>query len=1714
MSAARAAAQQARTGWPAVFVAIAAAYLARMTGQPDVVLALPVAARTTAATRRTPAMVTNTVPLRLSAGAGQSMADLIGMAAAELRGAVAHQRLRYEDLLAELGLAGDDAGLIGAMINLFPQQRRLSFGDQLATEHNLSSGPAPDLTVTVVDQGADGASLCFDAHPGHFTPAQLASHRERFARFARAALSQPRAPLAELDLLEPQERGRIFAGWQGAHHPMPWASLPELFDRQAMATPGAPAVSQGRQQLTYRQLADQSTALARRLSAAGVGPGQHVAVAIPRSPLFILAALAIMRCGAAYLPVDISYPPSRVAQMLSDARPMLALAVPSARHLIPEGVPFLLLDAGPGFTSPDSPSRPLSGSPDPASTAYIIYTSGSSGRPKGVAVPHAGLVNLSLDCIDRLGLGPGGRVSHLLSPGFDTAAQEIWPALLSGAELVVYPHGDDDPAAFLARAGITHATIPPALLSTLPETGLTALRSVVYGGDTLDPGAVRRWATGRELRNQYGSTETSCTSTSSAPLTADGSAPIGRPVRNTQVYILDADLAPVPPGVIGEIYVAGPGLAHGYLGRPGLTGQVFLPCPFGPPGARMYRSGDLARHGADGQIEFVSRADEQVKVRGYRIEPGDIEAALAAVPGVEDAVVIARGHQAGDRTLVGYAAAQPGTVLEPAVLRAALARTLPDFMVPAALVVLDALPITANGKVDRAALPAPERDTGLRGRAARTELEQLLCDLFAEVLGVAAVGADESFFDRGGDSISAIRLAARAKESGLGLSVAEVMRHRTPEQLAVLARQADGPAAEPAGAGLGPVARTPALGWLARLAGPGGTGRVARFNQSVLVRTPAGADLASLATALQAVTDHHDALRLILSEDWGLTVSPPGTVRPEIRRVTGAGYEAEALAARDRLNPRQGAVLQAVWFDAGPAQAGRLLLVAHHIAVDAVSWRVLLPDLARAWQAIRVGTGPDLPPVGTSLRTWSARLAAAAPGRAAELPAWQRIVATPDPWLGDAPAEPSAALRRHRAIIPAAITGPLLTILPAQLRAGTDELLLTALARAVRRWRRERGGDGEAVLLDVETHGRAEEAPGPPACDLSRTVGWFTAIHPLSLDPGPDGTDPVRAVVRVKEQIRVQRGDGLGYALLHHITTADPPGGAPPRPQVAFNYLGRVAVGTSADWEPVDSHAPLVEVLDPAMPATHSVSVDAVSLDTPAGPELHVTVGWPDGLFTEPAIARLVGLWRDDLAALAAVAGRPHPGILAPSDAPLVAIGQEQLDRLQQAYPGLRDVLPLTPLQQGLLFHSLIDGQRGSAYHAQLALDFTGPLPAERLRGAAQLLLDRHPALRATFVHGDLPGPVQVIPARVTLPWAQADLSALPASQRGPAAKRLAEAERQRPFDLTDPPLLRMLLIRLGEDQHQLVISNHHLLWDGWSTPVLLDELFAALGGRPVPAPAPPPAQYLGWLARQDAAGARAGWQQALAGLAGPTILKPDAPAEPVPHVQVRVELDEAITSRLQEEMAGLGVTLSTVIEAAWGILLARATGHDDVVFGTSVSGRDVPVPGAERMVGMLTNTLPVRVQLRPGESVAGLLARLQDEQARLTVHHHVGLADIQRLAGHGPLFDTTVVCLNYPLDLAALRPGVEGLALTSLDARDGTHLPLRMAVIPGPRLRLWLGYRPDCCPPGEAQLLMEKFRLLLETMTGEPDRAVNEIDALTPAERAQMLAAWGGYGA
>ncbi|MGK5730539.1 amino acid adenylation domain-containing protein [Streptomyces sp. URMC 124] len=1952
-----------RGTWAEAATAAVAAYLHRMTGTTDAVLGMHFMARSAPGTMRVPGMAVNVLPVRLAVEGSDTLPDLIRRAAGELKDARRHQHYRGEDIRRDLGLVGSDERLHGPMLNLKPFDLDLDFAGVPGHTVNLASGPVEDLSVSVSKSPDDVLHLEFDANPALYDAAALAAHAERCTDLMGRLAADPSLTLARARLLADGEYEDVLHTWNATRRAVPPATLPSLIAGRAAATPGATAVVFEDEELGYGELDARADALARTLTAAGAGRGTVVAVAVPRSAELMVALLGVLKSGAAYLPLDTDYPAERLAAMVEDAGPVRVVTVPAVLDRLPRAAceaALLLGDTsddaaegatGAGVTAPGTGTGTGTGvtAPGPDDAAYVIYTSGSTGRPKGVVVTHRAIVNRLAWMQHAYRLRRDDRVLQKTPASFDVSVWEFFWALCEGATVVLArPEGHKDPAYLARLIADRHVTtlhfVPSMLRAFLEEPAAAAacggLRRVFCSGEALPGDVVDRWYAALPdvpLHNLYGPTEAAVDVTYHRTEARSGVVPIGRPVWNTRLYVLDAALRPVPVGVPGELYLAGDQLARGYLGRPGLTASRFVADPYGSGGERMYRTGDLVRWAPGGVVEYLGRTDDQVKVRGFRIELGEIEAALEALPGVAQAAVTAREPASGGaRRLVGYAVPAAGAALDPEILRTGLATTLPEHMVPPVVMLLDSLPLSLNGKLDRKALPEPAPASAAAARPPRTEAERVIAGLVAEILGLDAVGADDNFFSLGGDSISAIQLGSRARRAGWGLTPRVVFERKTVAAVAAVAERLDG-AATPADLredATGPMPPTPITEWLRARGGP-----IRRFAQTTVVTVPADLDPQRLATALNALTQRHDALRLRLvpggaegaegtgaaradrrhassaftdgeatpaagnrdsggyggvdggpsagaegaadalgsaarsrptavplpapalpgaardlgsagmgsggsggyggidggspagaegvgggcdvrgsgspvaegeagsaagafgsvsrrrsgagpqpgaargrdsggyggvdggpsagaegangvfgspsaavpppgaargfgscghggtagvpgAGDWGTEILPHGSL-PDVvlHRVDLAGTPADGIddalrrerdAAADRLDPAAGVVLAATWCDLGPDGPGRLVLAVHHLAVDGVSWRILLPDLRDAYE------GREPAPASTPLRRWARGLNAAATSDAvrAQLPLWQEILAPgAGPLLGRRAVDPARDTvgtgRTLRLTLPAERTAPLLDRVPATRRAGVDHVLLTGLALAF-------AGRQRDLLIRLEGHGRQDHLV--PGADTARTVGWLTSEFPVRLsldgidlaDAAAGGEAAGRALALVKEQLRALPDDGTGYGLLRHLDPAARTAlAAYPAPQLLFNYLGRFTADDTP-WSPAgDAFAASA---DPALPALHALEIGAFVHDRPAGPELTAVLTWPEGVLTEDAVRDVADRWFRALDALTAYAARPGAGGLTPSDVPLAGIGQDALDRVLAARPGTEDVLPLSPLQDGLLFHSLYETAADDLYTSVTGLDLTGPLDETALRRAVDAVVARHPALRAGFDHTSADRPLQTVAAQAAVPWTVHDLTGTPADALAAAVDAVETTEATAPFDLTRPPLLRCALLRTGDERHRLVLTRHHIVMDGWSTPVMLREIISAYAAGGDASALPPAASYadhLAWLAEQDDAAHADAWAEALDGLTAPTLLAETLASEAGGEPGARAgEVDLPLPAETATALTALarshGLTLNTLVQGAWAVLLSRLTGRTDVVFGATVSGRPADVPGVESIVGLFSNTVPVRFALDEDETVAAALARLQEQQSRLLDHQYAGLAGIQARAGLGTLFDTLLVFENYPVDPDELtaadpagRPG--RLRVTGIGNRGATHYPLTVLTLPGDAPRITVEYRPDAFTADRAADLGRRLLRLLAAMAEHPGATVGSLDVLAPDERRTLLRAW-----
>ncbi|NEY34579.1 amino acid adenylation domain-containing protein, partial [Streptomyces sp. PRKS01-65] len=1659
----------------------------------------------------------NTLPTRARVDGRRPVLEWLG----ELQAAQSEARRHDFVSLAQLQTWSEVPGGTNLFDSIVVFENYPFDGDALA-RHGLALTQERDLEPTnyplsVVVAPGDTLSVALDYDPAAFDAATVEGLGAGLRTLLTEIAADPGRRLDDLPLLTPAQGRALLDRFGGAVVRAPRGTLPEAFARQAARTPHAPAVLAGGEELSYRQLDERANRLARLLIEAGAGPERFVALALPRTADLIVSLLAVLKSGAAYLPVDPGYPAERIAFLFEDVRPAVVVTGSGIAARLPEcPAARIVLD------DPDTAARLAAASPaalgdgerrgalEPEHPAYVIHTSGSTGRPKGVVVAHASVLALTDWAAAAFADRGLAHVVASTSLNFDVSVFEIFSPLLSGGRVELVR----DLLALAERtepwrAGLLSA-VPSALGRLLAEDTVRAgADTVVLAGEALPARTVRQVRAavpGCRVLNIYGPTEATVYATAFVcdPADPDRDPPIGRPVGGTRAYVLDARLRPVPAGAPGELYLAGTGVARGYLNRPGLTASRFLADPYGAPGGRMYRTGDLVRRTAEGDLVYLGRSDDQVKVRGFRIELGEVEAALARHPRVSAAAARVVDHE-GHRRLAGYAVPLGPEAADPAELRDFLARTLPDHLVPAIVVPLERLPLGATGKLDRRALPDPvwsAPGTAARSsRPPRPGAEQTLAAIWSEVLHVPDVGADDNYFALGGDSILGIQIVSAARRAGLHLSPRHLFTHQTVAELAAAAERAPAAAVTAEqGPVVGEVPLTPVQHWLLDTL----TGDPAAFTQSVSFHVAADTDPALLRAALAAVVEHHDALRMRYEPDGDggrrqLGTAPGTAPRLEVRdTVPGEAAPAEPF------DLSTGPLLRAVLCRPGDGRRPVLLLTAHHLVVDAVSWRVILEDLDTAYRALRAGEAVDLGPKTTSFRTWARRLAAhtAAGGFDAELPHWQALEDTPLP-TDRSGANTVACEETVTVALEAEDTRRLLQDVPEVYRTRVDDVLLCALGRVLARWT---GRDRVAVAL--EGHGREDLFD---EVDLARTAGWFTSMYPVVLDV-PRDADTATVLKSVKENLRAVPHGGLGYGALRYL---HPSAGRhlPGLPQVGFNYLGR------QDWNATPGgllqapHDGLAGGMDPAARRPHLIDVLGRITDK----RLEFTWSYSRELHHRDTVAHLAAETARELRALVRHCAEPGAGGRTPSDFPLARLDQAAVDRLVGTGREVTDVYPLTPTQAGMVVHALDEPGEG-LYVEQITFVTDGVRDVRTLAAAWQHVVDRTPVLRTAVVLHGVPEPLQTVHRTARLPVTEHDWTALPDPEREAELARLLAEDRARGMALDRPPLLRVALVRLGPEEVRVVWTFHHVLLDGWSVFHVLADVLAchaalARGEEPRLPERRPFADYAAWLAARDTAGAEEHWRQALGDLTAPTPLPydtrpaPGAPARSGTWLSQRLGTGE--TARLREFARRHRLTLNTVVQGAWALLLSRWSGARDVCFGTTVSGRPADLPGADTITGLFITTLPARIAVDGQARCASWLQEVQRARAEDRRFDHVPLPRLRALSGlpdGTALFDSLLVFENYPVGDATA--GAHGVRVRELDAREATNYPLTVVVSPGGRLAVELGYDPRYFQEATARSLAAQLLHTLHGLAAAGETArLDDLDVLPPRERARLLA-------
>nr|WP_208604368.1 non-ribosomal peptide synthetase [Pseudomonas delhiensis] len=1692
--------------------------LQRYTGHPVVAFGATVAGRPTdlPGVEEQVGLFINTLPVIAAPRAEQALGDWLVMLQAQNLELREHEHTPLYDIQRWAGQGGEALFDSILVFENYPVSEALEqapsglrFGEVLSREQT-------NYPLTLGVNLGEQLSLHFDYVPALFSAehiqrlaAQLLSLLQRFEEAAGR-------PLGTLPILADDELSALLA----SNAPCPYPVEPFVHQRIARLAredgSHTTLIFDGRHH-SRSEIEARANRLAHALIDEGVGPEVRVAVGLPRGDTLLVALLAVLKTGGVYVPLDINYPRERLAFLLEDSGSALLLSLSGTAESLPapRGGRVLLLDE---LDLDAWPAHEPQVGLHPENLAYVIYTSGSTGRPKGVAVAHGPLAMHCQAIGERYEMSEADCELHFMSFAFDGAHERWLTALTHGSSLLLR----DDELWTAERTyremqhhGVTVAAFPPAYLQQLAEHAEhegnpPAVRIYCFGGDAVPRASYERARAALSpdfIINGYGPTETVVT-----PLIWKAGrgeeceaayAPIGSRIGDRSAYVLDADLNPLPQGITGELYLGGHGLARGYLDRPGMSAERFIADPF-TRGGRLYRTGDLVRQRPDGTFEYQGRVDNQVKIRGFRIELGEIEACLLACDPVREAVVVVRQGASG-RQLAAYVTLNcpPENGLRERLLEE-LGQRLPGYMVPASLMLLEQLPLTPNGKIDRKALPEPlPSQRGEHYVAPGNEVERRLLEIWQAALKLERIGTCDNFFELGGDSIISIQVVSRARAAGIHFTPKELFQHQTVQGLARVART--GAAAQ---VDQGPVrGETPLLPFQRLFFGQAIPNRQ-HWNQSLLLQPRQALDAEALEAALQALVEHHDALRLRFTE-------VDGQWRAEHAGITGEallwqaeaenGGEVEALCdeAQRSLDLARGPLLRALLVKVADGSQ-RLLLAIHHLVVDGVSWRILLEDLQQAYEQRLAGQALQLPAKTSAFKAWAERLGeyAQGPQMQGELDYWRQQLVDAPADLPCRDSQGSLEIRHARSVrthLDSELTRRLLQEAPAAYRTQVNDLLLTALARVICRW----SGDS-SVLVQLEGHGRE---PLFDDIDLSRSVGWFTSLFPVRLTPTADLGESLKAI---KEQLRGLPNKGLGYGLLRYL--AGPENAASlaslPQARITFNYLGRFdgQFDEAALLAPARESAGLE--MDAGAPLGNWLSINGQVYDG----ELSLDWAFSERMFDFEPMQQLADAYAAELAELVGYCADPaHRGVT-PSDFPLAGLSQAQLDTLPVAVEAIEDIYPLSPMQQGMLFHSLSDEGDGF-YVNQVCMSVEG-LDVERFQAAWQDAVNRHDILRTTFHWQGLGDPLQIVHRRARMDIRYLDRRAGDASEQGLVA--IGREELERGFDLACLPLQRLVLVRTSESSHHLIWTSHHILMDGWSSSRLFGEVMQHYSQGRVEGAQARYRDFVAWLQRQDRGTLEGFWRERLASLDEPCSLSQASYPRPEPgqqgHEALYTHWGRERTGQLLQCCRQQGITPNTLVQAAWLLLLQRYTGQRSVIFGATVAGRPESLRGADDMLGLFINTLPVIQEIDPQGRLDQWLARLQSYNLDLREHAHAPLADVQRWSGQSGqmLFDSIIVFENYPIDARLqAEQSHEGPRFGASSNRDVTNFPMDLAVHLGEELSIEYLFLRNRFSREAVEGIRRTLEATLEAMLRTPRACLGNLQRLAKVDH-DAMSTWG----
>ncbi len=1471
-----------------------------------------------------------------------------------------------------------------------------------------------------------------------------------FKQLLNSLLSNPDLSIDSVPYLNKGEKSQLLEGLDATDVAYPEnKNIIDLFDIQIIENPNAVAVELDDRQLTYKELDVLSNQLAHYLLENGVQKEELIPICVERSIDMIVGILGILKSGAAYVPIDPSFPEERISYIINDTKSRLIISNLDVKSF--ENKEIINLDS---FEYSNFSQTKVDTKIDVNQLAYVIYTSGTTGAPKGVLLEHQNVVRLLFNDGALFDFSHEDVWTMFHSFSFDFSVWEMYGALLFGGKLIIVSSKvAKDPVLFsnmIEEKGVTVLNQTPSAFKLFQQEILNSsrdisLRYIIFGGDKLVPSLLLDWHTtfpDCKLINMYGITETTVHVTYKELKGEDVMSQvsnIGKPIPTLSCVILDQHQQLVPVGVTGELYVSGAGVARGYLNRPELTKQRFVQVSIDNLEEKLfYRSGDLVKVLSNGEIEYVGRIDNQVKIRGHRVELGEIEQQILRDESISEAVVITK-EENEDKIIVAYLISDN---LDKKALRGYLRTELPSYMIPSYFVQVSSIPLTSNGKIDKKLLPEVNEKDLIKEKylAPDTDKEKILAEVWKDVLRHDSIGKNDNFYNLGGDSIKSIQVVSRLKEHGYSLRVDQVLRNPIlmdlAKQLMLNTRLIDQSPVE------GTVKLTPIQHYFFT------DDQITvhnHYNQSVILKSNENVDTTILRKTISDLVTHHDALRMIYKKgDNGWTQINQGvsstSFSVDFHNVSNEDDELGVMAqlgekTQASINLEDGPLFKVLHVRL--SDSDRIILILHHLVIDGVSWRILLEDLSTLYLNYKNNVASKLPLKTDSFQHWSSLLQeySKSPKLEVEIDYWKNICDQEIQPISKKKIVDTTTTNEESASVSFTLDKEITSLLKTKVHGvyntEINDVLLTGLGMAI-----ENTFGIEKSILKMEGHGREEIID---QVDISRTVGWFTTMYPHVLSVSSNN-NILENVVNVKESLRKVPNKGIGYGVLKYLTET------PLKDvisSVVFNYLGDFGDSAGSSENSIFDYSS--EYI--GLPSDKS-NKDNTVLDVSGMlvlDELSMSIRYSTFLYNDASMKELINSYKkcliDIITELAAIEER----LITPSDLTFKDLTIDELSKLN-ADNTIENVYKLSPLQQGIYYHWLSNSS-ATMYFEQISYRLKGVgVNMKSVEKAYQNLVDRHAVLRTSFTNNYGGVPLQFIRKKVDADFEYLRLpDAIENSKVSSYINEIKKTDREKGFDLENGSQMRLIVLDLGNDEFEFIWSHHHILMDGWCVSILINDFYELLNSNKPKSPIANSLQYFNyieWLEKLDERISSEYWKNYL--LDYSTVSKiPFRNSTKIYeeytlcHENLRIE--GKAFKKITQLCADIGITQNIFIQGVWGYLLSRYNNTQDVVFGSVVSGRPADLPNVENMIGLFINTIPVRVRYTKEDTPVTLLKELQDHFITGTSHHYLNLSQVQSQSELGKdLIDHITVFENYPVQEA-----IKG-DLESHENQDGNKLEVQ----------------------------------------------------------------------